>query len=178
MSVTPIVKVPSKVLTTKCEKVKKNDPELKNLVADLVDTLENAQNPQGAGLAAPQIGVLKKVLIARNFYEDTSNPNSTKYENVVFINPKIVSHSQETNIDWEGCLSIPDTYGKVQRYNQIKVRTEDVDGQEYTIKASGFFARIIQHEIDHLEGVLFTSKMIGKKVSEKELDDIIASEEE
>jgi peptide deformylase len=178
MPVVPIVKIPNKVLTTKCEKVKLNDPELKGLVDDLVDSLEHAQNPQGAGLAAPQLGVLKRVLIARNFYEDPGNPNNTKYENVVLINPKIVSHSQETNIDWEGCLSIPDTYGKVQRYNQIKVRTEDMDGQEFTIKASGFFARIVQHEIDHLDGILFTSKLVGKKVTEHELDEIIAAEEE
>ncbi len=178
MSVTPIVKVPSKVLTSKCEKVKKGDPQLKQLVEDLVDTLDNAQNPQGAGLAAPQIGVLKRVLIARNFYEDPGNPNLTKFENVVFINPKIVSHSKETDVDWEGCLSIPDTYGKVQRYSQVKVRTEDLDGQEFTVKASGFFARTIQHEIDHLDGILFTTKLIGNKVTEEQLDNIIAAEDQ
>ena len=178
MSVTSIIKVPNKVLTSKCERVKKGDPELEQLVKNLVDTLDNAQNPQGAGLAAPQLGILKRVLIARNFYEDSGNPNSLKFENVVFINPKIVSHSKETNVDWEGCLSIPDTYGKVQRFNQIKVRTEDLDGQEFTLKASGFFARIIQHEIDHLDGILFTTKLVGNKVTEKELDEIMETEEE
>ncbi len=176
MPVETIVKVPNKVLTTVCEKVKLDDPQLKDLIKDLKDTLNNAQNPQGAGLAAPQIGVLKRVFIARNFYEDPNVGGVTRFENVVFINPKIVSHSKETDIDWEGCLSIPDTYGKVQRYSQIKVRTEDEEGNELVIKAAGFFARTIQHEMDHLDGVLFTSKLIGNKVNEAQLDEILAEE--
>lgn len=178
MSVVPIVKIPSKVLTSKCEKIKPGDPDLKALVDNLVETLNNATNPQGAGLAAPQIGILKRVLIARNFYEDPASKHITRFENVVLINPKIISHSKETNIDWEGCLSIPDTYGKVQRYSEIKVKTEDLDGNTYVIKATDFFARTILHEMDHLDGILFTSKLVGKKVNETELDKILASEED
>jgi peptide deformylase len=177
MAKVPVVTVPNTILTSKCAKVEKNDPELKKLVADLIDTLDAAEKPQGAGLSAPQIGVLKRVLIARNFFEDPADPNKTAFENIVFVNPKIISHSKETDLDWEGCLSIPNTWGMVQRYKTIKVRTESVDGEELLIKASGFFARLVQHEMDHLDGILFTTKIVGKTLTENELDALLEKEE-
>ena len=98
MSVVKIITVPDPALTAKCAKVKSDDKETKALADNLVDTLNNARDPQGAGLAAPQIGVLKRVLVARNFFDDPANPTLTTFENVVFINPKIISHSEETEL--------------------------------------------------------------------------------
>ena len=76
----------------------------------------------------------------------------------------------DTDIDWEGCLSVPDQYGKVQRYKKLKVNYEDTKGNKMRIKAHGMLARVIQHEIDHLDGILFTDKLIEDAVSETEFD--------
>jgi peptide deformylase len=174
MSVVPIVIEPNKVLHEKCDKIKEFGPETKELVRNLLDTLNNAKNPEGAGLAAPQIGVLKRACIVRRFTIDPKNPDTEQIEHYVLINPKITSASKEKDVDWEGCLSIPNTYGRVKRPSKIKVRAYDVNGEELKITASGFFARVIQHEIDHLDGVLFTTKYVGKLVTENELDEIFS----
>jgi len=94
----------------------------------------------------------------------------------VLINPKIVSTSKETEIDYEGCLSVPDVYGKVERYKKIKVDATDISGDRIKIKAQDFFARTIQHEIDHLDGVLFTDRVIGGVISEQEMDVVFSQE--
>jgi peptide deformylase len=90
----------------------------------------------------------------------------------VLVNPKLISASEDMDIHYEGCLSIPDTYGQVKRHKKIKVSALDENGNEIKINTSGFFARVIQHEMDHLDGILFTSKMIGKVLTEQELDNL------
>ncbi len=170
MAVLPIVTIPNEVLTKKCQRVEKVDDEVKALAKNLVDTLLNARNPEGAGLSAPQLGILKRVIVARKFTENPNNPNETLSQEYVLINPKIISLSEEKEIDWEGCLSIPDTYGKVERAKKIKVKALNESGEEIRISASGFFARVILHEIDHLDGILFTSKTKGEILNETELD--------
>jgi peptide deformylase len=177
MAVKPIVLIPNKILEAKCEKVSGIDADTKVLIKDLLDTLRHAHNPEGAGLAAPQIGVLKRVCIARRFIYKSPDPEREIVEELIMINPKIISASKETNIDWEGCLSIPNAYGKVNRANKIKVRATNENGEEVKISASGFLARVIQHEIDHLDGILFTSKLKGSLVTEKELDEIYKEED-
>ena len=176
MAVVPIIKIPDEILNQKSEKVRKVDEETKNLIKNLLDTLQAAQNPEGAGLAAPQIGILKRVCIARKFLPNPNNPNKPLIQDVVFINPKIISSSKDVELGWEGCLSIPDEYGKVQRPKKVKIKALNEEGEEVRINASGFFARVIQHEIDHLEGVLFTSKVVGNTITEKELDKILEKE--
>lgn len=172
MAIRKIISVPDPVLYQKAVKITKIDEETKELAKDLIDTLNNAIDPEGAGLAAPQIGILKRMIVVRRFYKDPMNPNNTVFENIVLINPKYVSKSRETELDWEACLSVPNRYGRVERAKKIKVNAQDVEGNDMRIKASGFFARVIQHEIDHLEGEIFTDKVVGKTISESELDEL------
>jgi len=176
MAVVPIVKIPDEILNKKCGKVDKLDEDAKKLVKNLLDTLRAAKNPEGAGLAAPQIGVSKRVCIARRFLPNPNNESKPLIQDYVLINPKIISSSNETDLGWEGCLSIPDSYGKVLRAKKVKVKALNEEGEEVKINASGFFARIIQHEIDHLDGILFTSKLVGNTITEKELDKILKEE--
>ncbi len=172
MAVRKIVTIPNEVLNTKSEKIRTIDQSVKDLAQDLLDTLNVAKDPEGAGIAANQIGVAKKVCVVRNFFDDPSNRNGYSHEDYVLINPKIVSTSKETEIEYEGCLSVPDTYGEVERFSKIKVDAQDLAGNGIRIKAGGYFARTIQHEIDHLNGILFTQRIVGKAISEKELEDL------
>lgn len=176
MAVREIVVVPNDILETPCDKVIKFDEDLKNLVNDLKDTLSITKNPTGAGLAAPQIGVLKQVCIVRKFFENQYGNNIETFAEFVLINPRIITHSGETEIDFEGCLSIPDSYANVERSSKIKVVAQNENGEKIKLTATGFFARTIQHEIDHLHGVLFTSKVIGEIYTEAQLDKILAQE--
>lgn len=176
MSERQIVTIPDEVLRKKAEKVKFFDDELKALAQDLVDTVKIAEDPEGAGIAAPQISVSKRVIVVRNFFVDPINRDKYLFENYVLVNPKIISMSKETDVEWEGCLSVPDQYGEVERPSKIKVVAQDIDGKSIKMKASGYFARTIQHEIDHLDGILFTDKVIGKTITEKELDKIYEQE--
>ena len=170
MAVVPIMTVPDKVLTTKCKKVKEVDSETKKIVQDLLDTLLSAKDPEGAGLAAPQIGITKRICIARNFYLDPANPEKELSQEIVLINPRIISKSKDKITDWEACLSIPEIFGKVERSKKVKIRALNENGEDIKINATGFLARITQHEIDHLVGILFTSKVVGKTITEEELD--------
>jgi peptide deformylase len=170
MAVVPILQAPHKTLLKKSEKVKQIDNEIKEIIQNLNDTLLAAKNPEGAGLSAPQIGVLKRICIVRHFYTDPVDPKRSLSQEIVLINPKIISSSPELDIDWEACLSIPDTYGQVERFKKVKVKGLDIDGDEIRLNASGYLARVVQHEIDHLDGILFTTKVIGKTLSEADLD--------
>lgn len=174
MAIKEILKVPNPILTTPCKKAEITH-SIKQLVQDLKDTLDTAK-PIGAGLAAPQIGISTQVFIARKFVQEllrNKGPNNAEneiHEDFAFINPKIISFSEQKEVDWEGCLSIPNTYGRVERSKKIKIKAQNENGERIQITASGLFARIIQHEMDHLNGVLFTSRVIGELVSDKELD--------
>lgn len=178
MAVIPIITIPDERLLTKSEKVTEFGPETKKIVQDLTNTLSSASNPEGAGLAAPQISALKRIVIVRNFLRNPDGSEKPIIQDFVLINPKIFGESKETFIDWEGCLSVPDTYGKVERFKKIKVKAQDENGNTVRITASGLFAAVIQHETDHLDGILFTTKVIGKTVNEKELDRIYAGTED
>lgn len=172
MAVKPILNIPDSRLSEKSHKVKEITPEVKKDIQDLLDTLMVAEDPEGAGLAAPQIGITKRICVVRQFFEDPLDPAKTLHEDIVLINPKIFSTSEETTIDWEGCLSVPDTYGKVERYSKIKVTAMDQDGNLIKLKADDLLARVIQHEIDHLDGILFTQRVVGQTLSEKALDQL------
>lgn len=173
MAIKTISVVPNPILTNKTQKVGQIDSGIKELAKDLIDTVRVAKDPEGAGLAAPQLGVSKRVCVVRNFFEDPAHPEDIHSEDIILINPKIVTTSQETEMDWEGCLSVPDKYGLVERYKKVKLTAKDLDGNILKIKADGFFARTIQHEIDHLEGVLFTERVVGDTISQKEFDKLV-----
>ena len=103
-----------------------------------------------AALAAVQIDRLERVVIVRADFEDKDNQ-----EFIPLINPEIVKYEGEITYDYEGCLSVKDFYGKVPRYSKIRVKAINIDGDEIRIKANGFLARVLQHEIDHCNGIVF-----------------------
>jgi len=156
LAVKPIVMYPAQVLEMACEKVQSFDRKLSKLLADMYDTMiEN----DGVGLAAPQIGLSKQIAIV-----DIDDHHGT----IELINPVIIEQ-RGTQTGPEGCLSFPGLYGDVSRSDYIKVRTYNKKGKMRIIEAEGFLARAIQHEIDHLEGILFTSK-VERYITEDELE--------
>ncbi len=173
MSVKKIITIPDPVLDKKTQKVGEITDEIRKTAQDLIDTVKVAEDPEGAGLAATQIGVSKRMCVVRNFFEDPLDENKIRSDDIVLINPKITHFSPEKDIDWEGCLSVPDVYGKVERASKIKVTAKDIDGNIIKIKAEGFFARTIQHEVDHLDGILFTAHIRGETLTQKQFDEMI-----
>lgn len=136
--------VPDSILRKKAKHVRELDKRTITLVKDMYDTMKNEE---GIGLAAPQVGILKRIFVV--------GLNDHKYE---FINPEIIEMSGEY-LDVEGCLSIPGESGVVKRGDYIKVKATDIDGKDFVIEARNMLARVIQHENDHLNGVLFTDKL-------------------
>jgi len=142
-------------------------PELLELVADMKETMA-AKN--GAGLAAPQIGVGRRVVI----FGVTKNPRYPDAEEVPFtvlVNPKIVLLTREVEEGWEGCLSVPGMRGLVPRYTRLRYSGHDEHGQPVEREAEGFHARVVQHECDHLDGILYPQRMtdLGKLGFNEEL---------
>ena len=161
MALREIIVLPDKRLRLVSESVKTVDAELRALIDDMFETMYEAP---GVGLAAIQVGVAKRVITA-----DTAKKDEPKQPQV-FINPEIVWSSEEKNTYEEGCLSIPEYYEEVERPAQVKVRFTDLDGKAHEEDAEGLFATCIQHEIDHLNGVLFVdylSKLKRDRVLKK-----------
>lgn len=129
--------------------------ELKSLLEDMFDTMDDYN---GAGLAAPQIGVLKRVVIF-GVEENPRYPDAEKVPTTVLINPQITVGSLMKESGWEGCLSVPGLRGKVDRYAHIRYRGYDAEGNEIDREARGFHARVVQHECDHLDGILYPARI-------------------
>ena len=146
MALREIILLPDKRLRLVSEPVKTVDAELRALVDDMFETMYEAP---GVGLAAIQVGVPRRVITA-----DTAKKDEPKQPQV-FINPEIVWSSEEKSTYEEGCLSIPEYYEEVERPAQVKVRFTDLDGKAHEVEANGLLATVLQHEIDHLNGVLF-----------------------
>lgn len=130
-------------------------PELHELIQDMQDTMLELN---GAGLAAPQIGVLKRVVIF-GVDENPRYPNNEPVPQTILINPKITILTEETDGMWEGCLSVPGMRGYVERLNQIEYQGFDSFGNEIERQAAGFHAIVVQHECDHLDGILYPMRM-------------------
>jgi peptide deformylase len=146
MAIRPILILPDSRLRLVSEPVKSIDGEVQKLVDDMFETMYDAP---GVGLAAIQVGVPKRVITADLAKKD--EPRAPK----VFINPEIVSRSEELSTYEEGCLSIPEIHEDVERPAQVRVRYLDRDGKPQEVDAEGLLATCLQHEIDHLNGVLF-----------------------
>ena len=151
MAIMPIRLIPDPVLRVNCKEVTEFDDSLRQLVADMVETMYAAP---GVGLAGPQVGVEKRVFVV-----DTS-VGKDKDGLKVFVNPRIVSE-EGRDVDYEGCLSIPDISEKVARPQWIKVLAQDEDGEEFVLETEDFEARAVCHELDHLNGVLFIDHLRG-----------------
>jgi len=146
MAIREILVVPDPVLKLVSQPVEKVDDELRALMDDMLETMYDAP---GIGLAAIQIGVAKRVIVM-----DISGPEEEKAPRY-FVNPEIVWASDETAPYEEGCLSIPDIYDEVERPARVKLKYLNYQGEEVVEDADGLFAVCIQHEMDHLQGVLF-----------------------
>jgi peptide deformylase len=146
MALRDIIILPDKRLRAKSEPVKAVDAEVRALVEDMFETMYKAP---GVGLAAIQVGVPRRIVTV-----DTAKKEEPKSPQV-FINPEIVWTSEEKNIYEEGCLSIPEYYEEVERPSEVKVRFMDLDGKTQEVAANGLLATVLQHEIDHTNGVLF-----------------------
>ena len=152
------------VLRRKAKKISRFDQYVERMVSDMFETMRDAP---GVGLAAPQIGESIRVLVAE--YEDQS---------VALVNPEIIKRSDEMLLGTEGCLSIPGVVGDdVPRHATVTVKARSPRGKEIRINAEGWFARILQHEIDHLDGVLFIDRIPKEKVRPVEEDEIVQEAE-
>lgn len=148
-----IIILPNEHLRQKSTKVRDIDG-VKKLIDNMTDAALDweASRPHeiSAALAAVQLDHLERVVIVRSDFEDKGSKEFT-----ALINPEIVKYEGAVIADYEGCLSVRDVYGKVPRHNKIRVKALNIDGQEVRFKAEGFLARVIQHEIDHTNGIVF-----------------------
>lgn len=150
-----------------------DSPEIQQLIDDMTATVQDAD---GVGIAAPQIGVSSRVFILNSEPNDRY-PNAPKFGPVAMINPVIISKSAEKEKDWEGCLSIPGIRGHVSRHTELEVEYYTSDGKKHQKKLSGFPAKVFQHELDHLDGIVFLDRLCSMQdiVTENEFRKKIAS---
>jgi len=144
-----------RLLETSTEVTEFGTPELHQLIIDMRETMHANS---GAGLAAPQIGVLKRVVIF-GVHKNERYPDVEEVPETILINPEIEVLGQATEGMWEGCLSIPDMRGHVERPNHIRYSAYDVQGSHFTREVTGFHATVVQHECDHLDGILYPMRM-------------------
>ena len=153
MPLRKIVTLPDPILRRKAHPVTRFDSDLQSLIDDMIETMRAAP---GVGLAAPQVGIPNRVIVVE-YPEDDEQEDAPKKLFVV-VNPEIKEISAETEMGIEGCLSIPGLHGEVERALAVTVKGQTRRGQPFKIKAKGWLARIFQHEIDHMNGVVFTDR--------------------
>jgi peptide deformylase len=153
MAVLDILEVPDRRLTTRSAPVERIDADLLRLLDDMLETMYAAP---GIGLAAPQVGVLKRAFVADLGGDGEPAP-------IYLINPEIRWRSETSNVAEEGCLSLPKQFGEVSRFDKVRVRYLDREGVAQDIEAEGLLARCLQHEIDHLDGILFVDHLSALK---------------
>jgi peptide deformylase len=152
MALREITTFPEEVLRQKAQEVEIFDEDLADLVDDMIETMREAP---GVGLAAPQIGISKRIIVVEfGDEEDDSFPKQL----YVMVNPEIIKQSKDTIPGIEGCLSVPGLVGKVSRSSVVTVKGQDIHGKPIKIRAQGWLARIFQHEIDHINGILYTDR--------------------
>jgi peptide deformylase len=158
MAILKIARMGHPVLLQRAEPVADpGAPEIRRLVADMMETMEDAP---GVGLAAPQVYQPLRLFVFRvPGGRATEDPDDTELGNTVLINPTVELIGDERVMGWEGCLSIPDLRAAVPRAQRVRYRGVDCDGTVIEREVSGFHARIVQHEYDHLDGILYTMRM-------------------
>ena len=163
MAIQPIVMMGDPILRTVASEVDAFDDELMSLTRDLLETMYHAG---GAGLAAPQIGCSKRVIVINlttSTREQGEGEGDIERQHLVLINPRVTWESAASNKEREGCLSIPDLDEFVRRSTAIRVEAVGVDGADLEFPAEEYFARVLQHEIDHLDGILFVDRFSALK---------------
>ncbi len=169
MAVRTIITYPHPVLRQKAEKITVFDQALQELVADMAETMYKAP---GVGLAANQIGIARQVVVV----DRSTAENERRY--ITLVNP-VISGGEGSVVDEEGCLSVIECYAKVKRFRTIHVTAQDVEGNPLEFDAEDRFARIIQHEVDHLLGTLFIDRLspLKRALYKKKLKKILQEEE-
>lgn len=156
-----IIILPNAHLRQKSKRVAVVTDEIQRVIQEMVDATvdweASREHELGVALAAVQIDKLYKIIVVR---EDFENKNNKSFK--IFINPEVTKTEGELEEDYEGCLSVTDIYGKVPRYNRIRVRAMNEAGQVIRVKAEGFLARVFQHEIDHINGKMFVDHLKDK----------------
>ncbi len=129
---------------------------VQELIDDMVETMRDAD---GVGIAAPQVHVSRRIIVIEVSPASARYPGQAAVPLTIIVNPHIVSHSQELEEGWEGCLSVPDLRGRVPRWSAVEVQGVDRRGTPLRLQARGFLARVIQHEVDHLDGRLYLDRL-------------------
>ena len=158
MAILDIITVPDPILRRKARKVTEFGSDFQMLVSNMIETMRDAP---GVGLAAPQVAISQRLVVIE-YAEDEDDENeeapAAAKKLYVLVNPEIVEKSEEMVVGIEGCLSVPDLVGEVDRHEKITVKALNRRGQLVKIKAEGWMARIFQHEMDHLDGILYTDR--------------------
>jgi peptide deformylase len=156
-----LIVLPNPHLRQKSKRIPVITPEVRDVIKAMVEATidweDSRAHEVGVALAAIQIDKPYRVVIIRNNFEDKEDKSFS-----IFINPEITKLDGELEEDFEGCLSVADIYGKVPRYNSVRIRAMDENGEQVRVKAKGFLARVFQHEIDHTNGVVFVDHIKDK----------------
>jgi peptide deformylase len=154
MGLRKIVTLPDPILRKKARPISKFDDDLQVLIDDMIETMREAP---GVGLAAPQVGIGERLIVVEYAEppEEGEEDKQVKPKLYVMVNPEIVKSSEEKVLGVEGCLSIPGLVGEVERFSTVQVKGLNRRGQPMKVKAEGWLARIFQHEVDHVNGVVF-----------------------
>lgn len=165
-----VITTPDPRLRKKSTKAKVGDPEVEKIIREMIQSCidwENAHEFElSAAMAAPQLGYNKRIIVVR---EDMNNKDNATF--VPLLNPEVIKTEGKTLYDYEGCLSVPTIYGKVPRPAKARIKAQLEDGTEVRLKATGFLARTLLHEIDHLNGILFIDHIKGVKDAFYKLND-------
>jgi len=170
----PIVGLGCPVLRKKAEPITSDYPDLKNLVANMYETMYAAD---GVGLAAPQINLsIRLVVIGFRPYDEKTDTYGPEAEEHTLINPEILEFKGDKKFFNEGCLSVPDIHEDVLRPERIVLKYYDIDFNEHVEEIDGMFARVAQHEIDHLNGIVFTDHLsaLRKAMIKKKINNVVA----
>jgi peptide deformylase len=172
MTLRTIVTLPEPVLRRKARTVTVFDKKLQDLIDDMIETMRDAP---GVGLAAPQVGIPERVIVVEYYENEQAEEmeEEAKKKVWVMLNPEIMKASPEKVMGIEGCLSVPNLVGEVERHESILVKGLNRRGQPMRVKAKGWLARIFQHEVDHLNGVVFTDRAthVWLPETEEEIED-------
>ena len=158
MKASDIISIPNPTLRERSKRIGHIDPEIVTLAEDMIaatlDWEAGREHEFGAALAAVQVAKLDRLVVIREDFDDKDNKSFS-----VFINPEIVKAEGQPTEELEGCLSVRDIYGSVPRYPKVKVKALNLDGQPVRVTATGFLARVFQHEIDHTNGIVFVDRI-------------------
>lgn len=153
-----IISLPNDHLRSRSKKVGIVTDDVKKLIQGMqeatLDWEASREHEVGVALAAIQVDQPLRIVVIRNNFDDKNDKTFT-----VFINPEITKYEGDVEEDYEGCLSVPDIYGKVPRHTKVRVKAQDLHGREFRVTAEGFLARIFQHEIDHTNGMVFIDRI-------------------